>query len=97
MSKSLPKILVWKVILGINSFCFHFAFTCTDSAKFGRNLVAMLQEHREARGTIRDDLRLIYARKKNTRDLLTRLDKRIPKLRIRRLGVRIPSGAPFQA
>ena len=61
--------------------------------KFGRNLVAGLQEHRDYIDTLRNDLSVKQNKLENTRNPLIRLGKRVRELRIRRLGVRIPSRA----
>jgi hypothetical protein len=65
--------------------------------KFGRNLVAGLQERRGFIDTLRNDLSVKLNKLENTRNIEIRLGKRVRELRIRRLGVRIPSRAPFRA
>ena len=61
--------------------------------KSGRNLVAGLQERRDFIDTLRNDLRVKETKVENTRNIQIRLGKRVRELRIRRLGVRIPSRA----
>jgi len=66
--------------------CFHyedFAFILLSTVQIAREIV----RHEETL------LRLNNAKERRDRNLETRLDKRLAKLRIRRLGVRIPSGA----
>ena len=61
--------------------------------KIGRNLVAGLQERTGFTETIGNGLSVKENNLENTRTPLIRLGKRVRELRIRRLGVRIPSRA----
>ena len=63
------------------------------AGKIGRNLVAGLQERTGFTEPIRNDLSVKGNNLENTRTPLIRLGKRVRELRIRRLGVRIPSRA----
>jgi hypothetical protein len=67
------------------------------AGKIGRNLVAGLQERTGFTEPIGNDLSVKGNNLENTRTPLIRLGKRVRELRIRRLGVRIPSRAPFRA
>ena len=65
------------------SICFQFAFNLLSTVQIAREIV----RHEETL------LRLNKAKERRDRNLETRSDKRVLKLRIRRLGVRIPSRA----
>ena len=61
--------------------------------KSGRNLAAELQKRTGFTESIGNDISVKENYLENTRNPLIRLGKRVKELRIRRLGVRIPSRA----
>jgi hypothetical protein len=69
---------------------FHFG-----AVKSGRNLVAGLHERTGLTETIGNDLKVKENNLANIRTPLTRVGKRVRELRIRRFGVRIPTGALY--